>query len=69
MKPKTIHYAKDTAIRLSPEEAEKLSLGLSDLLCWVDGFNAARAGTEQAHSGPMGVEAVRSLNLKLKRLY
>lgn len=59
----------NNAIILSPKEAEKLSLGLSDLLCWIEGFNAARAGTDHANSGPMGVEAVRTLNLRLKRLY
>lgn len=59
----------NNAIVLSPKEAEKLSLGLSDLICWIEGFNAARAGTDHANSGPMGVEAVRALNLKLKRLY
>ena len=60
---------KDATLDISPKEAEQLSLSLSDLLCWVEGFNAARAGTEHADSGPMGVEAVRTINLKLKRLF
>lgn len=53
-------------ITMSRGEAEAMSLGLSDFLCWADGFNAARAGTEHDHTGPLGVHEARELNIKLK---
>lgn len=52
-------------IRLSRRDAERLSYGLSDLLCWHSGFAAAREGLDLDHS-PMGVGAARDLNLKIK---
>jgi hypothetical protein len=51
-------------IQLTMAEAESLSSGLSDLLCWCRGFMAA-SGDHFSHY-PMGVEATRTLNLKLK---
>ena len=57
------------SFRLSSKEAEELSLNLSDLLCWLSGFQAARAGTELEYETPMGVEAVRELNIKLKKVF
>jgi hypothetical protein len=51
-------------IRLPLDEAETLSHGLSDLLCWCNGFMAA-SGSDFRYD-PMGVEAARTLNLKLK---
>lgn len=53
-------------IQLDRQEAERLSWGLSDLLCWHGGFAAARAGTDLDDDRPMGIEAVRTLNLKIK---
>jgi hypothetical protein len=51
-------------IKLPLSEAETLSHGLSDLLCWCNGFMAA-SGDSFSYD-PMGVEAARTLNLKLK---
>jgi len=51
-------------LRLPLSEAEKLSYGLSDLLCWCNGFMAGTG--PDFRFDPMGVEAARTLNLKLK---
>ena len=56
-------------IPMTRDEAESLSLSLSDLLCWLDGFRAARIGTPYDDHHPMGVEAVRTINLKLKTVF
>lgn len=57
---------KGITLTLSGDEAESVSLGLSDLLCWLSGFEAARAGTDLAHTTPMGVWAARDINIKIK---
>lgn len=53
-------------ITLTREEAERISYGLADLLCWHQGFRAAREGTELEAYNPMGVERARDINLKIK---
>lgn len=58
---------KTVAITLPYDKAESISNGLSDILCWIDGFTAGRAGTDHAGaSGPMGVERARDMNIALK---
>jgi hypothetical protein len=57
---------KNVTINLSYDKAESISNGLSDILCWVDGFIAGRAGTDLSGSGPMGVERARDMNIALK---
>lgn len=52
-------------IHLPKRKAESLSLGLSDLLCWTQGFNAALTELD-SRSGPMGTESARELNIALK---
>ena len=52
---------------LTPMEAEEVSLALSDVLCWVAGFKAAREGTDLDASGPEGIKVLRDLNVRLKR--
>jgi len=53
-------------IMLTREEAERISYGLADLLCWHRGFSAARAGTDLDENEPMGVKSARDINLKIK---
>lgn len=50
-------------ITLSLNEAEQISNGLADLLCWIRGFEAAIPEDIDRH--PMGAEAVRRIRLKL----
>lgn len=54
------------SIILSPEQCEQFSHALSDSLCWFGGFQAAR-GKKGYQSLPPGVDALRSLNILLKR--
>jgi len=51
-------------IAIHQDDAERLSNGLSDLLCWCRGFMAGRDDTCQH---PQGTEAATILNLALKR--
>lgn len=55
---------KAITITLTRGEAEIISYGLSDLLCWCSGFAAAHR--DDTDDLPMGREAARNLNLKLK---
>jgi hypothetical protein len=57
---------KTVTITLPYDKAEAISHGLSDILCWADGFTAGRAGTDLAGSGPLGVERARDMNIALK---
>lgn len=57
---------EQVTITIDKQKAEEISLGLSDLLCWLEGFYAARKGTDLEHDNPMGVGAVRDINIKLK---
>ncbi len=54
---------REVIIRLTHDEAERLSMGVSDLLCWVRGFLAAYEGD----NGPFGQSEVRRLSELLKR--
>lgn len=51
-------------LRLPKFEAERLSSALSDVLCWAAGFSAANY--DRGVDGPMGIEQLRTLNIKLK---
>jgi hypothetical protein len=51
-------------ISLPMSQAKELSHGMSDLLCWCNGYMAGKGG--DFRYDPMGVEEVRSLNIKLK---
>lgn len=52
-------------LQLSRREAEHFSHGLSDLLCWCRGFNAALP-TDSYERQPMGTHEARELNIKIK---
>jgi hypothetical protein len=52
-------------IVLSRTDADRVQEGLSDMLCWCNGFIAARPDDTANH--PMGVHEARMINLKIKR--
>lgn len=56
---------RTVTISIPLDEAQDLSFGISDLLCWCRGF-AAGAGPD-ADSLPMGCSAAREMNIKLKK--
>lgn len=58
--------APTITITLTREEAERISYGLADLLCWHHGFRAAREGTDLSAYNPLGVDCARDINLKIK---
>lgn len=43
------------------DEAKRICWGLSDLLCWVRGFNAANAVSDHTEFSPMGDEQARRI--------
>jgi hypothetical protein len=51
-------------ISLPMSRAKELSHGMSDLLCWCNGYMAAKGDDFSRY--PMGFEDVRSLNIFLK---
>ncbi len=53
-------------IRMSKQQAEWAQSGLSDIACWARGFNAA-LGADDRDRSPMGIEAVREINIALKK--
>ena len=53
------------AVIMPKQAADDLSFAISDFLCWADGFCAALHPDETSRR-PLGVEAIRDLNLKLK---
>lgn len=53
-------------ITLDREFADTLSAGLSDLLCWAAGYNAAISPHEDYDRRPLGIHAAREINIKLK---
>ena len=57
---------KRVTITMDREKAEDLSHGLSDLLCWCQGYMAGRAGEYDSHA-PMGVEETRDVNIAFKK--
>jgi hypothetical protein len=56
---------KHVTLLFERETLDELSLGLSDLLCWCAGFNSA-LGENGVDRAPLGVQAVRTLNIKIK---
>lgn len=57
--------ATHVTLTLGRDEAEGISYGLSDLLCWCRGFAAAK-GDDTEHV-PMGMDQAREINIKIKR--
>jgi hypothetical protein len=53
-------------VRLSQEQAERLSYGLSDLLCWCRGYCAANRREGISDYDPIGISQCRDLNIALK---
>lgn len=53
-------------IQMSMDEAERLSNGMSDLLCWCTGFSAA-LGVDDLDREPMGVNQTRDVRIKLMK--
>ncbi|MFG1205611.1 hypothetical protein [Xanthobacter flavus] len=53
-----------TTLRLPTADLRDWSYSISDVLCWASGF--AAANYDRGVSGPMGIEALRSLNIKIK---
>lgn len=51
-------------LQMSLSQAEALSSGMSDLLCWANGFMAAKG--EDFSFYPMGTHQIRELNIALK---
>lgn len=49
-------------LKINTEEAERLSLNLSDILCWVCGF---KAGAGESQYLPFEIEDLRKLNVRL----
>lgn len=56
--------ATHITLTLRKEQAEAISYGLSDLLCWCRGYAAAK-GDDTQHL-PMGVDDAREINIKIK---
>lgn len=52
-------------LRMSLSQAEAVTGGMSDLLCWASGFMAAKG--EDFRFDPMGTHQIRELNIALKR--
>ncbi|MDP2358691.1 MAG: hypothetical protein Q8M31_21910 [Beijerinckiaceae bacterium] len=52
-------------IKIDIAEARRLQHGMADLLCWVQGFNAACPEDRDRH--PMGVEETRRVREKINR--
>jgi hypothetical protein len=57
---------KMITIRMTEAEAERIQLGLADLLCWVSGFVAARQGMDLTDELPMGRDQARDMSAKLQ---
>lgn len=56
-------------IKIEIDNAESVSNDLSDLLCWWEGFKIGlKVGNDSSHFmvAENGVEAARSLNIKIK---
>jgi hypothetical protein len=56
--------SEEVVITMSKNEAERITHGMSDLLCWTRGFKAAQG--PDALNGPMGHEETIDMNCKLK---
>jgi hypothetical protein len=53
--------------KMTPTEAEEVSMAISDVLCWVSGFKAGREGSMMDACGPEGIQALRDFNIRLKQ--
>ncbi|MCH4542961.1 hypothetical protein [Ochrobactrum sp. A-1] len=53
-------------IRMTKKQAEWAQNGLSDIACWVRGFNAAIGDTDNDRK-PLGLSEIRELNIALKK--
>lgn len=53
-------------LTLSKAEAEHMQDEISDLLCWLRGYQAASSEFAREHA-PMGIEGARRINIALKR--
>lgn len=60
------HLAGRVRFTIADDQVESLQGGLSDLLCWLRGYQAAAKKSARAH-GPMGIEAARDLSIALRR--
>lgn len=52
-------------LRMSKSQAEYVTSGISDILCWCNGFMAAK-GDDTSYL-PMGTNQIRELNIALKK--
>jgi hypothetical protein len=53
-------------LRMTKRQAEWASSGIADMLQWVRGWRAC-ATEDQRSNDPMGTDALRELNIALKR--
>jgi len=51
-------------LQMSESQAKQIQDAISDLLCWSNGFMAAKG--EDFRFGPMGVDTIRELRIALK---
>jgi len=51
-------------VKLSKRQAEWVSNGMSDLLCWARGFNAA-LHDDETERAPIGITEIREFRLHL----
>lgn len=64
---RALNQAKDaafTTLLLPTADLRDWSYSIADVLCWASGF--AAANYDRGVSGPMGVDALRTLNIKIK---
>ena len=54
-------------LKIAVEDAEEFRERFADLLCWHAGYAAARENMDSSENDPMGVGAVREMNIRLKR--
>lgn len=55
------------AVVLTRADAELITWGMSDALCWHAGFMAARLGTGLEGHEPMGFDQIREMKIKIER--
>lgn len=53
-------------LQLTPEKADEYSGAISDVLCWLRGFQAAHHGRDGAPPMPPEWEVLRDLNIRIK---
>ena len=62
--PKEAFDSSNIHLSLTRAYVEELSHSISDLLCWLRGWQAARGSDDNS---PFGIEDLRAFNIKLKR--